>query len=104
MDDEITLDTFFALSAPLELVNLAAQLGTRITSRADSVWQRDTYGGILEDLLGQPDNGLAVKIELERALAKIGLEGEVSADATSVRVQSATLLIENEGVTLDGLA
>lgn len=108
MADEITLDTFFALSAPLELVNLAAQLGTQITSQADSVWQRETYGGSLEDILGRPANGLAVKIELQRALAVVGLEGDVapttSGDATLIRIQSAAVLIDKEGVSLDGLA
>ena len=102
MADEITLDTFFALAAPIELINLAAQLGTRQTDRSDSVWQGESYGSTLEDLIGRPANAVALRLELQRSLAAVDLAGDVTVDdEITVRTLGAVLFIDADGVTID---
>ena len=97
----ITLDTFFE-GEQVTLANLSAQYGTTRTNRVDSVWNGETYGGTVENFLGQPANPTALEIELRRGASVVGVDVEIQLDAddpdVNVIVQDVLLTITEDGV------
>lgn len=98
----LTVDEFMALDEPVELLNLAAVLGTERDDAGETVWAGENFGSALHELLGRPGSTLATELEIRRVLADVGLHGEVAAavDAADVRVLDVDLAIDARGVTL----